>query len=83
MTRYEKYRQLCREAGFTGLSAVVLVLFWLAAGFGLADVKESFFGLPLWVWTSTVGVWVLAMLLVHFLCSRVFAEMSLEDDDHE
>ncbi|MCI6751671.1 MAG: DUF997 family protein, partial [Selenomonas bovis] len=55
MTREEKYRQVRREAGATGVLLALIILFWCAAGFGLAGVPVFVFGLPLWAVMGTVG----------------------------
>lgn len=83
MTNGEKYRQMRREAGFTGLALLLLILFWLAAGFGAAQLELKVFHLPLWAVTSSVGVWLMAILLVKFLIRYVFQDMSLEDREVE
>lgn len=83
MTNGEKYRQMRREAGFTGLALLLLILFWLAAGFGAAQLELKVFHLPLWAVTSSVGVWLMAILLVKFLVKYVFQDMSLEDREVE
>ena len=41
MTEKEKYRQVRREAVATGIALLVLIVFWLFAGFGLADVGAA------------------------------------------
>lgn len=59
MSDYEKYQQIKREAGWTGLALFVLIGFWLAAGFGLSGMEGEVFGLPIWAVTSSLGVWFL------------------------
>ena len=81
MTNEAKYRQVCKEARATGLALLVLILFWLAAGFGAAQLDIKVFHLPLWAITSSIGTWMVAILLVKFLTSVVFKDMSLEDDE--
>ena len=83
MTDWEKYQQIRREAAFTGLALLVLILFWCWAGFGLSDVEGEFFGLPLWVMTSSIGVWFFAIVLVKLLLKYVFRDMSLDDEEKE
>lgn len=78
MNDYEKYRQVRREAAATGLLLLVLIVFWLFAGFGLSQVEAEVFHLPLWVWASTVGVWLVAILGVAALIRFVFRDMDLE-----
>ena len=81
MTREEKYRQVRREAGATGVLLALIILFWCAAGFGLAGVPVFVFGLPLWAVMGTVGVWLFAIVGVDVLVHGWFADMSLEDEE--
>ena len=83
MSEYEKYRQLCREAGYTGGALLVLIVFWLVAGFGMAGVKEEIFGLPVWALTASIGVWLFAIVLVKLLLLLVFKDMDLEENDDD
>ena len=77
MTPWEKYRQVAREAVGTGWALLALILFWCAAGFGLAHV-------PLWVWVAIGGTWFLAVFLVKFLTAKVFRDMALDEEaDHD
>ena len=80
VTNGEKYRQIRREAAATGVGLLMLIAFWIFAGFGLADVRGEVFHLPLWAVAGTIGTWCFAILLVKFLTSVVFKDMSLEDD---
>lgn len=78
MNDYEKYRQVRKEAAATGLLLLVLIVAWILLGFGLAQVDVELFGLPLWVWTSTVGFWLFAVAGVAVLVRIVFCDMDLE-----
>ncbi len=77
MTPKEKYRQLCREAGATGLVLLTLIILWCVLGFGLSGSQVMVFGLPLWAVTGTVGIWLLAIALTFVLVKFVFKDMSL------
>ena len=81
MTREEKYRQVRREAGATGVLLALIILFWCAAGFGLAGVPVFVLGLPLWAVMGTVGVWLFAIVGVYVLVRGWFADMSLDDEE--
>jgi uncharacterized membrane protein YhdT len=81
MTTEEIYRQVKKEAEATGLLLVVLILFWIAAGFGLSGAEGRIFGLPLWVVCGTVGVWVFAILAVALLVHFVFRDVPLSAED--
>lgn len=83
MNQYEKERQVVREAVATGFALALVIIFWLAAGFGLAGADVMIFQMPLWAIAGCVGTWLFAVLLVWFLVNRVFKNMSLEDDDAE
>ena len=75
----ENWRQMCREAKGTGTALAALILFWLAAGFGASRLEGEIFSLPIWVVTSTVGVWFMAIVLVKLLLKYVFRDMDLEE----
>ncbi len=83
MTEEEKYRQIKREALATGGALAVIIVFWLAAGFGLAPLRVQVFHLPLWVVASCFGTWLLSVVLVRLLTKYVFRDMNLEEDSHE
>ena len=83
MTDWEKYQQIRREAVYTGLALLVLILFWCGAGFGLSGVEYEIFGLPLWAVTSSIGVWFFAIVLVKLLLRFVFRDMSLDEEKKE
>ena len=80
MTEKEKYRQVRREAVATGIALLVLIVFWLFAGFGLADVGATVFCLPIWAVMGSVGVWLFAILLAWILAERIFRDMELEEE---
>lgn len=79
MSEFEKYQQICREAGWTGAALLVLIVFWIFAGFGLAGAEGDLFGLPLWAVTSSLGVWFFAIVLVKLLTRFVFRDMELTE----
>ena len=83
MTEKEKYRQVCRKAAATGIALLVLIVFWLFAGFGLSGSTATIFRLPLWAAASTVGVWIFAIVLVWVLTKFVFRDMDLEEERHD
>lgn len=79
MSDYEKYQQVKREAGWTGLALFVLIGFWIAAGFGLSGMEGELFGLPIWAVTSSLGVWLFAIVIVRLLTLFIFRDMELDE----
>ena len=47
MTNEAKYKQVCKEAKATGFALLALIVFWLLAGFGAAQLDIRVFHLPL------------------------------------
>ena len=80
MTDYEKYQQIKKEAKATGLLLLGLIIFWLVAGFGLADSKLTVFHLPLWAVMGSIGVWLVAIIGTKILTSYFFADMDLQNN---
>jgi len=80
MSEQKKYRQICREAKWTGAVLLFLIVFWLIAGFGVSQCKTEIFHLPLWAVTSTVGMWLMAIIAVKFLVKFVFRDMDFAAD---
>ena len=83
MTEKEKYRQVCREAAATGIALLLLIIFWLFAGFGLSGSTATVFRMPLWAAASTGGGWIFAIALVWALTKWVFKDMDLEEERHD
>ena len=77
MTPKEKYRQICREAGATGLVLALIIVLWCVLGFGLSGSEVMVLGLPLWAVAGTVGIWLLAILLTFILVKFVLKDMAL------
>ena len=72
-----------REARATVIAALVVMAFWWAAGFGLQYIDFTIFYMPGWFMVGCFGSWLLAILVVIFLITRVFKDFSLEDEDDE
>ena len=83
MKEREKYLQICREAGCTGAALLVLIVLWLIAGFGVAQLDVKILHLPLWTITSSIGVWLGAILIAWLLTRYVFKDMPLSENDEE
>jgi len=80
MTEYEKLQQIKKEAIATGIALVTLIIFWCFAGFFAAQFDVTIFHLPLWVITSSIGVWLFAILLVAILLRFFFKDMDLSEE---
>lgn len=79
----QKFSLVRREAIYTGLALVGLIIFWLIAGFGTAASDVKIFHLPLWAVLGTIGVWLVAILISAVLSKILFKDVDLggEDDD--
>ena len=77
----QKFSLVRREAIYTGLALIGLIIFWLVAGFGTASVDVKIFHLPLWAVLGTVGVWIVAILISALLSQKLITDMDLEGDD--
>ena len=78
----QKFSLVRREAIYTGLALIGLILFWLIAGFGTASLDVKIFHLPLWALLGSVGVWFVAIAIAAVLSRKLFTDMDLEDDDY-
>ncbi|MBE8951650.1 MAG: YhdT family protein [Quinella sp. 1Q7] len=83
MSDAQKFSLVRREAIYTGLALVGLIIFWLIAGFGTAASDVKIFHLPLWAVLGTIGVWLVAILISAVLSKILFRDVDLggEDDD--
>ncbi len=83
MSDAQKFSLVRREAIYTGLALVGLIIFWLIAGFGTAASDVKIFHLPLWAVLGTIGVWLVAILISAVLSKILFKDVDLggEDDD--
>lgn len=80
MTYKEKFIQMNKEAKATWIVAAILIAFWWIAGFGTAGIDYTIMQMPGWFVVSCFGVWILSIVLVWFLATRIFQDFSLEDD---
>ena len=72
-----------REAIYTGLALVGLIIFWLIAGFGTAGIDVKIFHVPLWAVLGTIGVWLTAIVISFVLSHILFRDIDLGGDDDE
>lgn len=77
----QKFSLVRREAIYTGLALVGLIIFWLIAGFGTASLDVKIFHLPLWALLGTVGVWFVAICISAILSKVLFKEVDLGGED--
>ena len=83
MSDAQKFSLVKREAIYTGLALVGLIIFWLIAGFGTASLDVKIFHLPLWAVLGSIGVWFVAIIISAILSKILFKDVELggEDDD--
>lgn len=77
----EKFSLVKREAIYTGIALVGLIIFWLIAGFGMANIDGKIFHLPIWAFLGSFGVWIFAIVISYILSKKLFTDMDLEGDD--
>ena len=79
----QKFSLVRREAIYTGLALIGLIIFWLIAGFGTSSLDVKIFHIPLWAVLGSVGVWFVAILISFVLSKVLFTDVDLggEDDD--
>ena len=83
MSEKEKYLQIRREAMWTGITLLILIVFWVLAGFGLVVTGGALVGelvVGVFAVAGTFGVWIFAMVLVKLLTTFVFKDIDLETD---
>lgn len=76
----EQERQIRKEAKATVAVLLLVVAFWLVAGFGVARFDVTLWHMPLWVVTGCIGTWLFAVGLVYFLIEKVCRDMELENE---
>ena len=82
LTESEKFSLIRREAIYTGLSLVGLIIFWLIAGFGLASVDVKIFHLP-WAVAGSIGVWIFAIFISYILSHKLFKDIDLGGEEND
>ena len=74
----QKFKIVKREAVYTGIALIALIIFWLIAGFGTASLDIKIFHLPLWAFLGTIGVWIFAIVISFVLSRKLFKDIDLE-----
>ena len=76
----EQFRQANREAKTTVLATIVVILFWIAAGFGLADSDIVIFDTPIWVVGGCIVSWLFAVVVAWWLAEYVIKDVDMKED---
>lgn len=79
----QKFSLVRREAIYTGLALVGLIIFWLVAGFGTSALDVKIFHLPLWAVLGSIGVWLVAILISATLSKVLFKDIDLGGENDE
>ena len=83
MSDAQKFSLVKREAIYTGLALVGLIIFWLIAGFGTASLDVKIFHLPLWALLGSIGVWFFAIIISAILSKVLFKDVELGGGEDE
>ena len=83
MKRSDKFRQANREAKATVWATLAVIIFWIAAGFGLADSSITFFDTPIWVLGGCIGTWLFSIVVSIYLGNYVIKDVNLEEEGAE
>ncbi len=83
MNRNEKYDQANKEAKAVGIGLILIIVFWIAAGFGVSCLNINIGHTPLWVITGCIGTWVFAILLVTWMVKKVFKDFDLDEEEND
>ena len=83
MSYREKFIQMNKEAKATWAVAVILFAFCWIVGFGASHIDFTLFHMPGWFVLNCIGVWILSIVMVTVLTTKVFKNFSLEDEDDE
>ena len=79
----QKFKIVEREAVYTGIALIALIIFWLAAGFGTASLDVKIFHLPLWAFLGSIGVWIFAIIISYVLSKKLFTDIDLGGDNND
>lgn len=83
MSLKEKYRQIKKEAAVCVIGLIVLIIFWIVAGFGVSRLDITVYHMPLWAITGCIGTWLFSVAMVVWMIKKVFKDFSLEDEDEK
>lgn len=80
-TYAQKMRRTNREALYTVVALVIIVVVWLIGGVGLSGLDVKVASTPVWIIGGTVGTWLVAVIIAVLFAKRIFANFDLECDD--
>lgn len=83
MNEKEKFLQINKEVKATAFALLIVVVYWLLAGFGLAGVEVTVFYMPLWAFAGCFGTAVIALIIAVVLSKKVFKNMGLQAEGEE
>ncbi len=83
MSLKEKYRQIKKEAAVCVIGLIVLIIFWIVAGFGVSRLDITVYHTPLWAITGCIGTWLFSVVMVVWMIKKVFKDFSLKDEDEK
>ena len=83
LSEAEKFSLIRREAIFTGIALIGLIIFWLIAGFGTSNIELKVFHLPIWAILGTIGVWFVAIIISFILSRKLFKNVDLGGENDE
>lgn len=83
MSRKDKFHQINKEAKACGIALLLIIVFWVIAGFGVDALKITVFHTPLWAITGCVGTWVFSVVLVIIMVKKVFKDFNLDEDEED
>ena len=81
MSYREKFIQMNKEAKATWIVMAIIIAFWWLSAFGTSWIDYTIFNMPGWFVSSCLGVWILSIILVTVLTTKVFKNFNFEDDD--
>jgi len=73
-----EYSKISKEAKLTGLSLILLILFWLIAGLSSSIVKIKIFEVPFWAIAGTIGVWLFGVT-ISIVLSRIIKDIDFRE----
>lgn len=82
-TYSDKMRRANKEALYSVIALVIIVVAWLLGGVCLSGVDAQFASTPIWIIGGTLGTWLVAVVISIVFAKRIFANFSLDDENDE